>query len=388
MKNANQGKSVDRGSAPTLHGPPAHDERRNAPGMTRFTAFCALCAGWKPVPDWCAAPVRCMLGCLALLMLFGSGCDRSPSIVPGSAEGSKPAITLQLNWKPEPQFGGFYAADVIGAYAKHGLQVAVREGGAGVPTVDMLAAGTVPFAVVSGDELIVARARGKKLVGLYAAYQTHPQGIMTRASRGFASLGDVFKSPGTLAMEQGLPYSDFLKNKYGFGSLKIVPSPFGDLSVYRTDETYSMQCFVTSEPLAARRIGVEPRTFLIAESGYNPYATLLATTEAFLKSDPGSCKAMVLAVDEGWEAYMKDPAATNAAMGKLNPTMDAATFAESAAAQTSLIDTEETRTIGRGGMTDRRWETLGQQLVELKVIEQAPTPAECYVDPRRWAGGK
>ena len=195
------------------------------------------------------------------------------------------AVQLQLNWKPEPQFGGFYAAQVIGAYAKHGLEVEIRPGGASAPTVDMLGAGTVPFAIVSGDEIVRARANGNLIVGLFAAYQTNPQGIMTRAARGFTTIADVFSHPGTLAMERGLPYSSFLEKKYGFDQLRIVPSPFGDLSLYRTDPDYSMQCFVTSEPLQAAKIGIPPKTFLIAESGYNPYTTVLATSRELSRGE-------------------------------------------------------------------------------------------------------
>ena len=43
----------------------------------------------------------------------------------------------------------------------------------------------MPFAIVSGDEIVIARAKGKPVVALLAVYQTHPQGIMARASRGF-----------------------------------------------------------------------------------------------------------------------------------------------------------------------------------------------------------
>ncbi|HEY0008175.1 MAG TPA: ABC transporter substrate-binding protein, partial [Tepidisphaeraceae bacterium] len=285
-----------------------------------------------------------------------------------------------LNWKPEPQFGGFYAAAEHGLFAKHGLNVTVQPGGAGAPTIELLGAGKVPFAIVSADEIPRARQQGAKIVALFAVYQTYPQGIMTRASRGFDKLEDVFKQPGTLAMEQGLPYSDFLKNKYGFGSLKIVPSPFGDLSVYRTDENYAMQCFVTSEPLAAEKIGVAPNTFLIADSGFNPYGTVLATTDDYLAAHPDQVKHMIAAVTDGWRRYLDDPAKTNAAMQKLNPTMDAETFAASAAAQKPLIETEETKSGGLGVMTLARWQTLIDQLKELKVASAATTPAECF----RW----
>ena len=175
----------------------------------------------------------------------------------------------------------------------------------------------VPFAIVSGDEIVRARANGNPVIALFAVYQTNPQGIMTRASRGFKSLADVFSHQGTLAIERGLPYSDFLEKKYGFGKLKIVPSPFGDLSLYRTQENYAMQCFVTSEPLAAKKTGIEPQTFLIADSGYNPYTTVLATSEKFLKANPQLVASMVRAVREGWESLSCRSRASERSYGQI-----------------------------------------------------------------------
>jgi NitT/TauT family transport system substrate-binding protein len=297
-----------------------------------------------------------------------------------SNDSTRPQVTLQLNWKPEPQFGGFYAAEVDGIYGRHGLNVTITAGGAGAPTIDMIGAGTVPFAIVSADEIIRARAMGNLVVALFTVYQTNPQGIMTRASRGFKTLADIFTHPGILAMERGLPYSDFLQKKYGFGNLKIVPSPFGDLSLYRSEENYAMQCFVTSEPLAAKKTGIEPQTFLIAESGYNPYTTVLATSESYLKSNPQIVKSMIDAVREGWQAYLADPTKANEYMGGLNPTMDAQTFKDSAAAQKPLIESADTKRVGLGAMTPDRWQMLVQQLVELKVIEKRMDPKANFAE--------
>jgi NitT/TauT family transport system substrate-binding protein len=297
-----------------------------------------------------------------------------------SNDSTRPQVTLQLNWKPEPQFGGFYAAEVDGIYRRHGLNVTITAGGAGAPTIDMIGAGTVPFAIVSADEIVRARAMGNLVVALFTVYQTNPQGIMTRASRGFKTLADIFTHPGILAMERGLPYSDFLQKKYGFGNLKIVPSPFGDLSLYRSEENYAMQCFVTSEPLAAKKTGIEPQTFLIAESGYNPYTTVLATSESYLKSNPQIVKSMIDAVREGWQAYLADPTKANEYMGGLNPTMDAQTFKDSAAAQKPLIESADTKRVGLGAMTPDRWQMLVQQLVELKVIEKRMDPKANFAE--------
>src|SRR5687767_1535277 len=101
--------------------------------------------------------------CLCGLLLFLTGCEKQ-------ASPSGPAkVTIQLNWKPEPQFGAFYTAKELAQ--KHGIEIDVVPGGVGTPTVQMVAAGKVPFAVVSADEVVIARSNGADVVALLAVYQ-------------------------------------------------------------------------------------------------------------------------------------------------------------------------------------------------------------------------
>jgi NitT/TauT family transport system substrate-binding protein len=239
----------------------------------------------------------------------------------------------------------------------------------------MVAAGKVPFAVVSADEVVISRSMGGDVVALFAAFQTNPQALMTHASRRFSTIGDIFASPGVVAMQRGLPYASYLEKKFGFDKVKIVPSPGGDLSAFRADPNYTMQCFATSEPIAAKQAGLDAQTFLVADAGYNPYTTVLVTRGDFLKSNPELCQKVSAAVREGWAAYLADPSQTNAAMQQINPTMDGQTFTDAAAAQKPLIEVEGTPI---GSMTLDRWQTLCDQLVDLKVIETAPPAAECF----------
>src|SRR5688572_28090187 len=120
---------------------------------------------------------RWIFATLVLAVVSLVGCDNSsptastgtPSTNPSGGGAASPKVKLQLNWKAEPQFGGFYAAEAGGNYTKHDLQVEIIQGGAGAPTYDMLGAGTVPFAIVSGDQIIQARANGNNIVALFAA---------------------------------------------------------------------------------------------------------------------------------------------------------------------------------------------------------------------------
>src|SRR5258708_35998792 len=125
----------------------------------------------------------------------------------GCTKSSK--IRLALNWKPDPQFGGFYAAP----YAKYGLDLEILPGGAGTPTVQMIGAGSAEFGIVSADELLVARSRGNDVGALFATFQNTPQGIMVHASRKLSSIGDVFRER-TVARPRALPYARLLQKKH------------------------------------------------------------------------------------------------------------------------------------------------------------------------------
>jgi NitT/TauT family transport system substrate-binding protein len=312
-----------------------------------------------------------------LMLLAGAGaCSRSkeaPAPAPGTGSGSAPVaegVKLTLNWVAEPEFGGFYAAREQGHFKRHGMEVTIQGGGSGVPVLQMVASGQVDFGISSADEVLTARARGVDVIPLFAVYQTSPQGLMAHASSGVKDIQGVLSS-GTVALEPGLPYAAFLKKKYGFDKVKIVPYD-GGVARFVADKTFSQQCFITSEPIAARRQGADPAVFLVADEGFNPYTTVLITRRALWKEQPARVKEFVAAVREGWRAYLDDPSSSNAVMGRINTTMDAETFAEAARTQKPLIETTQTRDKGLGTMSRERWDTLARQLVDLGLIDKVP----------------
>ena len=320
--------------------------------------------------------IRLMLRYLLIFLLCAAvtpwflGCDNGD-------QASGPAkIRLALNWKPEPQFGGFYDAMARDLYAREGLDVEILPGGAGRPTIQMIGAGSTEFGIVSADEIVIARSRGNDVVALFAVYQDCPQGLMTHADRGFQTIGDIFAAPGTVALERGLPYARLLQKQYGFEQVKVVPSPGGDISQFLANPTFTQQCFITSEPLAADRQGVKTKTFLVRETGYNPYTTVLATSGKFLRENPETVAAVVRAVRAGWAGYLDDPAPANQAMQSLRPDLDDQTMHASAAAQRPLIVRGDTPV---GSMSIERWQALVDQLTELGDIQSPVTPSDCFI---------
>jgi NitT/TauT family transport system substrate-binding protein len=278
-------------------------------------------------------------------------------------------VLLALDWVPEPEFGGFYAAREGGAFKAEGLEVEIQGGGAGVPVVQMVASGKAELGIAGADEVILARARGAEVIPVFAVYQTSPQGIMVHASRGARTMAEALSS-GTLAIEPGLSYAVFLKKKYGFDKLKVVPYD-GGVARFVADKDFAQQCFAASEPLAARKKGSDPQVFLVADEGYNPYLGVVITRASLWHDKPALIKAFVRASRAGWASYLADPGPADAVMAKLNRAMDPETFAATAAEQRRFVESDETKKHGIGAMHRERWETLSKQLVELGLIDKA-----------------
>src|SRR5258708_34974395 len=146
-----------------------------------------------------------MIRMISFRMLLRTFLKTVPALGLLTSCGKPSRIKLALNWKPEPEFGGFYLAP----YSKHGLDVDILPGGAGTPTVQMVGAGSADFGIVSADEIVLARSHGNDVVALFAVFQDSPAGIMAHASRNLTGIGDVLKE-GTLGLESGLPFSRLL----------------------------------------------------------------------------------------------------------------------------------------------------------------------------------
>ena len=313
---------------------------------------------------------------VAAALLLGGAAPAAPAALPVP-------VTVQLNWLPEPEFGGIYAALEDGLFAAAGLDVTILKGGPDVPAVPMTASGRVTFGVAAADEVVSLRAKGADIVAVFATYQTSPQAIMVRADRPVDGIPALLAQGGTLIAQPGLAYLKHLKRAYGLERTRIVPYGSGALAQFLDPKRgdVAMQCFVFAEPIAARARGVEPKVFLIADTGFDPYTAVVVVRGDWLRANRELVARFVGALREGWARYLADPGPTNAVMARLNTAMDLATFAAGARAQEALIAGGDAASRGLGVMTEARWAKLAGQLLELGVVDRPVPAADCFVNP-------
>jgi NitT/TauT family transport system substrate-binding protein len=285
------------------------------------------------------------------------------------SRGQVGGVQLALDWYPEPEHGGFFAAEVAGDYADLDLEIVA--GRPDAPVIPQVAAGRSTFGIADAATVLAARAQQVPVVAIFAALQMNPRCILVHADgpRSLAELRGL-----TLAMSVREPYSQFLQRTLGLPDVAVVPYS-GSVAPFLADRTLAQQAYVFSEPLVVERHGVATRCLMVAELGFNPYAGLVVTSEATIAERPELVRRFVAATTRGWERYLHDPTPASARIHALNPEMDEATLARAAAAVAPLVAVEGG---GRpGAMTPARWQALAAQLAEIGVIPDGS------VDPSR-----
>ncbi len=310
---------------------------------------------------------------MALVMM--AGCARAPrEAKPTGANAPKlTEVSLLLNWFPEAEHGGFFAAEVHGCFAEEGLKVTILPGGPGASVAPRVATGAATFGVENGDVLLLARSEEAPIKAVMAPIQTHPRCIMVHEESGIQNLRELRDL--TLAMNAGGAFSHYLKKHVPLTNVKIVPYP-GNVARFVADKGYAQQGYVFSEPFLAAKQGAKPRSLLLSDIGFNPYTSCLIVSEKVLAEQGDVVRRMVRASVRGWEKYLEDPAATHKRIGELNPEMGQDVLEFGWKALKGLIMTEDARRDGLGSMRLDRWEALRDQLVETGLIPKDKVKAE------------
>ncbi|MDB5395469.1 MAG: putative transporter, periplasmic substrate-binding protein [Rhodospirillales bacterium] len=268
-------------------------------------------------------------------------------------------VIFMTDWKPEAEQGGFYEAAALGLYAKHGLDVQIRSGGAGANPQQLMAAGAVDMAIGSnsffGLNLVKA---GAPVVAVMASYQKDPEVLILHPEDPANNLADL-KGRSIMISDASIDTMwEWLKGKYGFDD-KQIRKYTGNPAPFIVDKQAIQQGYVTSEPLVIEQAGgFKPKLFLLADSGYSTYGSLVLAKSDWVVRKPEIVQAFVEASIEGWRAYLNgDSAPADALIKKGNPDMtdDILKYARDRMREYGIVESGDTKTMGIGAMTDARW---------------------------------
>jgi NitT/TauT family transport system substrate-binding protein len=325
-----------------------------------------------------------MLAALApvvLMTLALSGCRPDASAPNQGVAGSHGLrkVTVQLNWYPEMEHGGIYAAKALGYYEEEGLDVTIEPAGNNSSIVPRLVASRqAEFGIVDADQLLLARQEGANLTALAAPFQHSPRCIMVHAESGIERLEDLKNV--TLAMNQSLAFAAFLEKQVPLAGVTVVP--YNGVGLFVKDPKYAMQAYSFSEPFVAGKEGADPKCLMVSDLGFDPYVGILATSDALAKQDPDLVEKMRRASIRGWQAYFDDPAPAHTLIAAANDTMtpEVLAFGDQELKKLALPDGMPPENLGK--MDRKRWETLAAQLGDLGLIDAKKVDLDLAVWPQ------
>lgn len=280
-----------------------------------------------------------------------------------STESGVTKIRLALNWFPEPEHGGYYAALLGGDFEAEGLEVEIIPGGPETPVIPRLVRGQVEFGVDSADKVLIQREQEADLVTLFAPLQTSPRCILTHASSGidsFDKLKDI-----TLSVGVGQSFVKYMQHKLPLENVQLVPYS-GRLAVFLSDPKQAQQGFSFSEPIFAKGEGVDVNVLMLADLGFNPYSSCIIVDREYLDANRETALKFVRACRRGWARYLENPAEVNAKLVELNPELNLEDLALAVEALKPLCEVAEGESFG--SMTSQRWTALRDQLAEIEMV--------------------
>lgn len=313
---------------------------------------------------------------LATLLLVVTGCSESnPSQSRSETTSPTVAAKIQLNWKAESEHGGVYQALVDSNYEKLGLSVEIQPGGLKSPIGPELQLERCQFAIANADDVVLLRNEGVDVVAVLAAMQNHPRCIMVRADSGVDSLQDL---AGKTFQHGPRPFVEFMRSKGLLTDVKEVPY-HGSIAQLVADPNVVMQAYSSSEPLLAQEQGVNVKSLMVSDLGFNPYSSVLVTTGKLIAERPDFVRKFVQGTRLGWHSYLKDPSQGNQGILDANKQMTAEALSRGMDELRSLAMPDGMPIEEVGSMSHVRWETLVGQLVDLKLVDvEKVTASQCF----------
>ena len=249
-------------------------------------------------------PFYLFLFAIALLqLLLGVPAAQAANSV--AAEETLDSVTLQLKWKHQFQFAGYYAAVEKGFYRDHGLNVIIKEAGDGENPANLVLQGKAEFGIASSD-LVLLRSQGKPVVVLAPIFQHSPLILLVLAASGIDNVHEL-KGRDVMVEEHAEELLAYLQNE-GLPSseIKILPHSFDPESLIQ-GKVAAMSAYSTDEPFLLKKLGMPYLTFTPRSGGIDFYGDTLFTTEDQIKKHPKKVQQFLNASLLGWNYALSHP---------------------------------------------------------------------------------
>lgn len=187
-------------------------------------------------------------------------------------------VVLQLNWKHQFQFAGFYVAKEHGYYNDVGLNVTIKEYNDSINVVDDVVSQKATYGI-GKSSLVISRYRGKHVVLLSSIFQTSPSVFIVTNPK-IKSLSDLVGKKVMITDDEASSASIMamlLSNGVSKRNMTIQTHSF-DYNDLINGKTDAMASYLSNEPYQLEKKWVKYKIFDPKDYGYDFYGDLLFTS--------------------------------------------------------------------------------------------------------------
>ncbi len=321
---------------------------------------------------------RTSLLSLLLLAALIAACAPQTQTPPPPAE--LIPIRLPVGFIPNIQFAPLYVSIEKGYFREEGLDVTIDYSMENDNTV-LVGANELPFAIVSGEQVLLARAQDLPVVYVACWYRDFPVGIASLASEGIKTPADLRgKKVGTpvlfgasyiglqaLLAAGGLSEQDLTLDVIGFTQAESLAA----------GREQAVVIYVTNEPVQLRSQGYEVDVLRVAD-----YLQLvsngLITNEQTLEENPDLVRRMVRAMLRGIQDTVADPEAAFEISKKHVENLDQADRETQMAVLKTSIELYQREPWGASD--PQAWENMQQVLLDMGLLKEPLDLSRAYTN--------
>ncbi len=223
-----------------------------------------------------------------------------------AAEPTTQPITAYLSYQHNVQFAPYYVAQEMGYFAEQGFDVTFAQSSES-DLVRLVGTGEIPFALVSGEQVLLARASDVPVVYIYEMFDQFPVGVAALAESGIETPADLAgRTVGTPLME-GASYIGLEALLFSAGltdsDLSVQATGFTQVETLLTGRADAVVVYTNNEPIQLEAQGED--IVLIPVSGL--VSNGLITNEDTIANNPELVERMVAAFHAGLTYTIENP---------------------------------------------------------------------------------
>ena len=289
------------------------------------------------------------------------------------AEEEKEKITFVLDWTPNTNHTGLYAAQSLGYFEEQGLEVEIvqpPEDGADA----LVASGKAQFGVSFQDSMApgVAGDNALPTTAVAAIIQHNTSGVVSRKGEGMDTPKGMegkkyatWDAPVEKAMIQNVVESD----GGDYSKVEMIPSTVTDeVSALQSNSVDAIWIFYAWAGVKMELEGLETDYFAFKDinPAFDYYTPVVIANNDFLEKEPETAKKFMKALSEGYEYAIENPEKAGEILCEAAPELDKELVM---ASQNYLTKEYQADTEKWGYIDPARWNSFYQCLNENGLSE-------------------